>query len=240
MGSTIRDKVFLILLHAPKHLLKDLPRELFFDDDLVWHQQQFGKEAHIGFAYVVRSRSRLYGLNYVSDIVQRISRRREYKTSIEKRFRGWVEMIFNSVVNFALEIGVRTIYSPSADLVMAHTDSARHPQRELFDRVYDRGWRKQFIANREDGWWVMDVAENKDRVVQGKQETELVEDEKTICICHDIERGLGHLDADPAWAAHANTYAPRALEEMLEIEATMNVKSSYNVVGTLLGEFGIK
>ena len=80
----------------------------------------------------------------------------------------------------------------------------------------------------------MDVNENKDSVVQGKQETELVEDEKTICICHDIERGLGHLDVDAAWAAHANTYAPRALEEMLEIEATMNVKSSYNVVGTLL------
>lgn len=233
-GERDPSKGFLILLHAPKHLLKDLPRELFFDDDLVWHQQQFGKEGHIGFAYVVRSGSRLYGLNYVSDIVQRISRRREYKTRVEKRFRGWAEMIFNAIVNFALEIGVRTIYSPSADLAMAHTDRTRHPQRELFDRVYDRGWRKQFTANREDGWWVMDVAENKDRVVQGKQETEAVEDEKTICVCHDIERGLGHLDADPPWASHANRNAPRALEEMLAIEATMEVKSTYNIIGTLL------
>jgi len=142
-------------------------------------------------------------------------------------------MIFNSVVNFALETGVHTIYSPSADLVMAHTDLARHPQRELFDRVYDRGWRKQFTAKKQGGWWVMDVAENKARVVQGKQETELVEDEKTICICHDIERGLGHLDADPPWAAHAHRNAPRMLEQMLEIEATAEVKSTYNIVGTL-------
>ena len=109
-GEHDPSKVFLILLHAPKHLLKDLPRELFFDDDLIWHQQQFGKEGHIGFAYVVRSGSRLYGLNYVSDIVQRISRRREYKTIVEKRFRGWAEMIFNSIVNFALETGVHALY----------------------------------------------------------------------------------------------------------------------------------
>jgi hypothetical protein len=142
-------------------------------------------------------------------------------------------MIINSIVNFALEMGVRTIFLPSADLIMAHADRARKVQRELFDRVYDRGWRKQFSAKKHDGWWVMDVAENKHRVVQGKRETELLEDEKTICICHDIERGLGHLDADPEWAAHANRNGPRALEEMLEIEASMDVKSTYDVVGAL-------
>jgi len=235
-GNRDPNKMFLISLNASGHVLKGLSSgELFFDRDLVWHQQQFGKEGHIAYADVAIAESRMYGLSYVSDIVQRISRRREYKTQVENRFRGWPVMIINSIVNLALEMGVRTIFSPSADLIMAHTDRARQVQRELFDRVYDRGWRKQFIAKKQDGWWVMDVAENKARVVQGKQETELVEDEKTICVCHDIERGLGHLQADPTFATEADKHAPQALEGMLDVEATMNVKSTYNVVGTLLG-----
>jgi hypothetical protein len=118
---------------------------------------------------------------------------------------------------------------------MAHTDRTRHVQRELFDRVYDRALRKQFIAEKQNGWWVMDVAGNKDRAVRGKTELELIKEEKTICICHDIERGLGHLDVDPAYAAQADKNAPRALDQMLEVEAALNVKSTYNVVGTLLG-----
>ena len=228
-------KILLITLHAPGHLSQEISRDLFFDDDLVWHRQQFGKEGHIAFAYVVRSGDRLYGLNYVSDTVQRISRRREYKTTVEKRFRGWAEMIFNSVVNLAVEMDVRTIYSPSADLVMAHTDPARDVQRELFDRVYDRALKKQFLVEKQNGWWVMDVADNRDRVVRATREAEFVEEERTICICHDIERGLGHLHVDPAFAAQADKNAPRALEQMLEVESTVNVKSTYSVVGTLFG-----
>jgi hypothetical protein len=235
-GERDPSQVFLIVLYAAGHLLREFPRGLFFDDDLVWHQQQFGKEGHIAFAYVVRRGSRLYGLNYVSDIVQRISRRREYKTKVERIFRGWAEMILNSVVSFALETGVSTIYSPGADAVMANTDPKRHVHRELFERVYDRALRKQFFARKWNGWWVMDVAENRDRVVQGKKEEEVLGGEKTICVCHDIERGVGHLDVDPAYAAQADRNATRWLESMLEIEAKLDVKSTYNTVGMFFGE----
>ena len=34
---------------------------------------------------------------------------------------------------------------------------------------------------------------------------------KTVCICHDIERGLGHVDADPAFARRAEQNARRAI-----------------------------
>ena len=41
----------------------------------------------------------------VSDVVQRIARRREHKTQIEKRFEGWPHMLLNAVLDFAREQG---------------------------------------------------------------------------------------------------------------------------------------
>ena len=40
---------------------------------------------------------------------------------------------------------------------------------------------------------------------------------KTICLCHDIERGLGHVDVDPNYAEFANKTSLKNLEEMLII-----------------------
>ena len=60
--------------------------------------------------------------------------------------------------------------------------------------------------------------------------------QKTICVCHDIERGWGHIDVDPAFASHADSISPNALDEMLKIEKQMNVKATYNVLGCFLKE----
>jgi peptidoglycan/xylan/chitin deacetylase (PgdA/CDA1 family) len=60
--------------------------------------------------------------------------------------------------------------------------------------------------------------------------------QKTICVCHDIERGWGHIDVDPVFASHADSISSNALEEMLQIEKQMNVKATYNVLGCFLKE----
>lgn len=60
--------------------------------------------------------------------------------------------------------------------------------------------------------------------------------EKTICLCHDIERGLGHIGVDPDFAEFANKISSNNLDEMLRIEKETNVKATYNVVGCLIYE----
>jgi hypothetical protein len=59
---------------------------------------------------------------------------------------------------------------------------------------------------------------------------------KTVCLCHDIERGLGHIDVDQDFAEFANRTSSDNLDEMLRIEKEMNVKATYNVVGCLFKE----
>ncbi len=58
----------------------------------------------------------------------------------------------------------------------------------------------------------------------------------TVCLCHDTERGWGHLDVDPEYAELANRRAPNDLETMLEIEREFEVKLTYHVVACFLSE----
>lgn len=59
---------------------------------------------------------------------------------------------------------------------------------------------------------------------------------KTVCLCHDTERGWGHLDVDPAYAEQANRRAPKDLEMMLQIERELEVRVTYHVVACFLNE----
>ncbi len=59
---------------------------------------------------------------------------------------------------------------------------------------------------------------------------------KTVCICHDIERGMGHVDADPAFARRAERTSPRDLAAMRQVEAEAGARATYFVVGSLLSE----
>ena len=59
---------------------------------------------------------------------------------------------------------------------------------------------------------------------------------KTIAIFHDIERGHGHRDVDPAFARHADQVAPPALTRMLEIESQAGVRASYTVLGIIFDD----
>jgi len=224
-------KLWEVVVYARSPRIDEFPPGLFFDTDLVWHQQDFGKVGHIAFADVVVNGGAAYGMNYISDLVQRISRNREHKTRIENRFKGWAHMLLNSILNFALESDVRRFYSATADLSLRHTDPKRHVGRELFDRIYDRTVLEHFRVAREGDWWCIDLAENADRIVVPERKREVVEIDKTVCVCHDIERGYGHVGIDAAMAQLANRDADHHLDQMLRIERETDVRATYNVVG---------
>ncbi|MFC2170229.1 glycosyltransferase, partial [Acidobacteriota bacterium] len=235
-GVTDPNKLWEIVLYALKPLIDEFPIDLFFDDDIVWHQQQFGRMGQVATANLVIKENNVFGMNYLSDLVQRIARRREYKTRIENKFKGWHHLLLNCIMNFALENNLREFYSPTADLVIAHTDPLRPVKRELFERVYDRTVLKHFLVEKNSGWWIIDVNKNKEKIIIPEKKEEIIEYGKTICICHDIERGWGHRAIDPNFAESVNITSLRSLEEMMAIESEMNIKATYFVLGAFLNE----
>jgi hypothetical protein len=103
--------------------------------------------------------------------------------------------------------------------------------------VYDHDLRVRFPhARRVDNWWVVDVKDIAGRVLVAEKGRERISEEKTICICHDIERGLGHVGIDPDFVRAAEMHSPASLDEMLAVEREAKVRATYNVVGVLLNE----
>jgi hypothetical protein len=235
-GPVDPDAAWEIVLYAVSPQLDEFPAELFFDDDLVWHRQQFGLPGQIATANLVLEGSRLHTNAHVADVVQRIGSRREHKTRIEKLFKGWARMLLNAIMSFAQERGVRTVFTPGANFARQHTDPRRNPGAPLFERVYDRSVLALYRAAREGDWWAIDVDANRDRIVVPELRQTPARRDRTICICHDIERGLGHRDVEPAFAAVAEGTARRSLDAMLAAEADAGVKATYSVVGCLLAE----
>lgn len=227
-----------ILLYAGPPVLAAFPTDFYFDDDLIWHRQQFGRPGQVASANIVLEDATVYSMGHLSDLVQRISRRREHKTKVSKHFRGWSHMLLNAVVGFADEHGAHQVRTPTAKMAMRHTDPARQASlgSELFERIYDWTVTDLFAARRHGEWWIIDVAEARDRVLLPERRTETRRHPKTICICHDIERGMGHTEADPALATRAEHTSPGDLEEMLRIEAELGVRATYFVVGSLMSE----
>lgn len=61
-------------------------------------------------------------------------------------------------------------------------------------------------------------------------------EKKTLCLCHDTERGWGHLDVDPDFAALVDRRAPADLAEILRAESDLGVRVTYHVVACFLDE----
>lgn len=224
-----------LVLYAERDLVDRFPRDLFFDDDVIWHRQQFGRPGQIATANLVLRRRAVYTTLHLSDLVQRISRRREHKTQVETRFAGWAQMLLNGALSFALEHGVRTVMTPTAALAIANTDPSRTVGPELYERIYDRAVAGLFPeAVRKDGWWRIRVS--GDRVVVPERRTEPLPGGRVVCMCHDIERGYGHEQSDPEFADAAHRTSPASLERMLKVEADAGVRATYNVVGMMLDE----
>ena len=222
-----------ILLYATGDVLAGLPPELFFDDDIVWHQQQLGLPGQIATATLVVNGSRLFTIGHVSDIVQRISRRRQYKTQVEKRFAGWHHMLLNSIGNFAVEFGCSEVLIPTSDLAIQNTALFGSVGRELFERIYDRNVRSVFEVERRDRWWVMDLARNRSRIVMATRNREPAARTKRICVCHDIEGGSGSRE-QPDFARRADRVSAKTVSAMLEVEDRLGISATYNVVGCML------
>jgi hypothetical protein len=235
-GITDPNALWEVVLYGCGAAVDSFPDELFFDPDLIWHQQHGGRRGQVATANLVVKGPNVYGMNYISDLVQRISRRREFKTRIENRFKGWHRMLLNSILNFAVEKGLQRFYSASADWTIRHIPPSRHVQRGLFERVYDQAVNEHLHVSRQGPWWLIDVAANRERRIAAEKRIEVVSSEKTICLCHDIERGWGHIRSDPILARRADETAPRHLLDMLAIEKTMNVRATYNVLGCFFDE----
>jgi len=146
-------------------------------------------------------------------------------------------MLLNSILNFAVEFNLDKIYSPTADLAIKNTDPNRSVQRELFDRVYDRTVHKYYKANKEKEWWVIDVKDNSDKIIFPEKNNKQISQEKTICLIHDTEKGLGHVSVDPVFSEIADKHSPKYTDSMLKIEQNMGVKATYNIVGCIMNDY---
>ncbi len=119
---------------------------------------------------------------------------------------------------------------------MEHTDRQRTVRPELFERVYDRAVHHHFRATQVDRWWSISLAANRAAIITPERREEECEFGKTVCVCHDIERGIGHRDVEPEFARQADAESAAALDRMLAIETRAGVRATYNVVGCILSE----
>jgi peptidoglycan/xylan/chitin deacetylase (PgdA/CDA1 family) len=232
VGQVEPDELWEIVVHADPSVLTELPADVFFDDDVVWHQQQFGLPGQVATANVVLRGDTAWSMVHISDLVQRIGRRRELKTRVENRFRGWHDMLLNGLLAFAAGRGVARIRLARASLAMENTDPRRSVRPELFERVYDRDPNRLYRVDADGDWWVLDVERNRDRLVEPLRERTAVDLGRVVCLCHDLERGLGH---EPGSGPPEQDW-DGVLHRMLEVERTHGLRATYNVVGTLLGE----
>jgi hypothetical protein len=235
-GQDDPSRLLEMVLYAAEPLVERFPRELFFDDDVVWHRQQFGRAGQVATANLMLEGPVLRSMVHISDLVQRIGRRPEHRARINSAFNGWPHMLLNGLVSFALERGMTTVQIPTAEHAIEHTDRARTVGRELFDRVYDRAVEEALPACREGRWWTIDVAEARGRIVVPERRTEPLPPGRAVCICHDVEHGYGHTRSDPDFAAAAHQSAPRAIEQMLAVEAEHGCAATYNVLGRLFAD----
>lgn len=235
-GARDSRELWQIVIHATRPAIDEFPDELFFDPELLWHRQQFNRTGQVASVDLAAKGAVLFTMAHQSDLVQRISRRRPYKTRVETVFNGWHHLLLNAIATVAAEHGFREIRVPTSRFAMEHTDPARPVRPELFERVYDRAVHHHFAATPAGRWWAIDVAANRTAVVKPERREERCEAGKTVCVCHDIERGLGHRNVDPDFARQADAEAPAALGRMLAIEKEAGVRATYNVVGCLVPE----
>jgi hypothetical protein len=236
--SGVRDpgRLWQLLLYAVSPAVDEFPDELFFDPELNWHQQHCGRRGLIASVSVAVAGDTAYTAVHQSDLVQRISRNRAFKTRVESVFKGWHRLLLNAITGFAAGQGLRRVRVPTAELAMTHTDRSRPVQPELFERIYDRAVQHQFAVTRDRGWWCLELGRNRHAMAPTTRRQELIESPRTLCLAHDIERGLGHRDVEPEFAREADREAPAALDRMLEIERRAGVRCTYDVVGTLVEE----
>jgi hypothetical protein len=209
------------------------PDELFFDAQLNWHNQQFGKKGLVGAAGLFLGAAADGFVTLVqSDLVQQIYRAkafREYKSRLENRFHAWARITLGAVVNSATRHGIETLYVPASKTITSLLTRTVDPG--LFERVYDapaRAVAADPCTQRGLGYWKIDLRLRGVGGI-GEYDTERLpvsgNGRTQVCILHDIEE-----DVDtPVPVSECR----RNLERMLDMENRKQVRGTYNVLGRL-------
>ncbi|MBV9156476.1 MAG: hypothetical protein JO097_09455, partial [Acidobacteriaceae bacterium] len=126
-------------------------------------------------------------------------------------------------------------YSAASSLILRNIDNSRNPKPPLYQRIYD-SIPQEFGAKLEGEWWAFDVKRLSDRIVGLDRGIEVDSWPKIVCIMHDTERGMGHVQTDRDFARQMDEESRPALDRMLDIEQRLGVKATYNLVGLLYPE----
>jgi len=230
-GQAARLNVWQINLYSP--WIEDFPPELFTDPVVNWHNQQFGRPGLIASAGLFIDEGSLYVSLLQSDLCQQIAKNRRLKeicaSRLNNRFRYWYEILYNAILDFASDLGLQRVYSPTAEQIVRTTVKTIDPA--LFFQVYDF-CQSRYEVRRElvgsAAYWCLDVARNADRIVRLKRGSSATGPQLpplAICIFHDIEENVDS-DVSPG-------ECQAALRRMLDVEREQGVRATYNVLGQL-------
>ena len=218
-------------LNLYSSLIDDLPEGLFRSKAVNWHQQQLGRPGLIAAAGLFVRGNRAQVSLLQSDLCQQIFREPELRrlcaARLNNRFRYWYEMLFNAVLDFAIDKRLLFVESPTSTQILGTT--RKTVNGDLFRQIYDwpaerYGVTKQRAHRFES--WLIDVGANEQKVVRLEQETFCIDmPERIICVYHDIEENVD--------TPVSSSECDESLASTLEIEKQLQVRSTYNVLGTL-------
>lgn len=212
--------------------LQGLPDQLFTDKAINWHSQQLGEKGLIAAAGLYAHGSSLTVCLMQSDLCQQLYRsilKRECKTRVENRFGHWYRHLFNAILDFAIDAGFSVVYTPTSNQILATT--AKRIQPDLFRRIYDAPADRydcQRVKRDRAEYWKVRVASNAELVerlpaalIDGQQDNQTL-----MCVFHDIEENVD--------TRISVTECRDNLTAMLEIEKSLGISATYNILGQLL------
>ena len=228
--ADLSDSTFLQLNLYSDHI-GGFPDELFTSPSLNWHQQQLGEKGLIAAACLCIQGSTLLVCIMQSDICQQLYRhpdlKRRCKAQLQSRFGAWHKILFNAILDLAIQTGIDVVCSPTAEWVVTTTKKQIDPA--LFTRIYN--FPGEFYVSRRitrgpAEYWEIPVAANADRVVRLSPWSVPEPDSgPLIAIFHDTEENV-----DTAISADE---CRRNLTRMLAIEKEHDVRATYDIVGKL-------
>jgi hypothetical protein len=213
--------------------IEDLPADLFIDPVVNWHQQQFGRAGLIASAGLFLRGDALFVSLLQSDLCQQIAKNRRLHeicaSRLNNRFRYWYEVLFNAILDLAIDLNVAQVYSPTAEQIVGTTVKAINPA--LFNQVYDFCQSRYEVSHEVVGsakYWCLSVAGNADKIVRLESAatgTAPPVPQCTICVYHDIEENVD-TEVEP-------NDCHEAFIRMLEVERRHEVTTTYNVLGQI-------
>jgi len=231
LAKATRPKIWQLNLYSP--WIEGFPPELFTDSAVNWHSQQLGWPGLVASAGVFIDGDSLYVSILQSDLCQQIAKHSRLKkmcaTQLDKRFRYWYAMLYNAVLDFATDLGLQHVYSPTGEQIV--TTTRKQIDGALFLEIYNYcqsryGVRRTKVGSAE--YWCLDLAQNAERIVRLEQDCSpppLARPSRVICIYHDIEENVDS-EADPDECHDSFLRA-------MDIEREHGVGTTYNILGRI-------